>query len=169
MITKNHRQEILSWAYVRSIAARCGFVCSVPELDYGIDLTIHDVFREEDAVAESGNKIDAQLKSSSAAVLTDTTVLYDLEVDGYNVLRKSGVLVPRLLVVHVLPADEDDWTVQSEEVLGLRRCAYWLNLLGMPATKNKRTIRLTIPRANVFSVVALDRLMECVRRRENLC
>jgi hypothetical protein len=67
-----------------------------------------------------------------------------------------------------MPADEAAWTDQDEDRLLLRYCAYWLSLKGMPPTQNTATIRVAIPRTNVFSVSALTSLMEKVRKREEL-
>ncbi len=68
----------------------------------------------------------------------------------------------------VLPEDEMAWTEQGEDHLLLRRCAYWMSLKGMGPTTNTATIRLAIPRTNLFSVDALQRLMDKVRNREEL-
>jgi hypothetical protein len=35
MLPRNHRQEALSRAYVRAIAAQAGLLCSQPEPDFG--------------------------------------------------------------------------------------------------------------------------------------
>ena len=72
MITRNHRQEAISRAYVHAIAARCGFTCSSGILDYGIDLSILEVTKVGDGYYDSGFKIDVQLKSSTGTVPTPT-------------------------------------------------------------------------------------------------
>jgi Domain of unknown function (DUF4365) len=74
----------------------------------------------------------------------------------------------RLLVLVVFPGDETLWTSQSEEQLLIRGCAYWLSLQGHPAAENKRTVRLNIPRSNVFSVEGVSTLMDRMRKEENL-
>jgi hypothetical protein len=168
MITRNHRQEVISRAYVHVIAARCGYTCSTASLDYGIDLSILEVTKVGGGYYDSGFKIDVQLKSCTATTPTPTHVQYDLEVDAYNNLVLPNPGTPRILVLLVLPEDEREWTAQSEACLELRRCAYWFSLLGLPPSKNKRTVRVSIPRTNVFSIEQLSGLMERVRRREQL-
>jgi hypothetical protein len=158
---------VLSRAYVQVVVARCGFTFSSANLDYGIDLSVHDVVKITDSYRESGFKIDIQLKASTGTVLTPTHVRYDLEVEAYNNLVLPNPGTPRILVLLVLP-EEAEWTAQSEGCLEIRRCAYWLWLEGMPVSANKRAVRVWIPRENVFSIEQLTLLMERVRRRERL-
>ena len=51
----------------------------------------------------------------------------------------------------VLPKEENDWLGQSEEELLVRHCAYWVSLRGLEPTTAKKTVRISIPRSNVFS------------------
>jgi hypothetical protein len=80
----------------------------------------------------------------------------------------ASVRCPRILVLLVLPEDEAAWTEQSEDDLLLRRCAYWRSLKGSVPTANTTTIRVAIPGANIFSVDALQQLMDKVRKGEEL-
>jgi hypothetical protein len=168
LLTRNHRQEALSRAYVQAIAARCGLACSLRDFDYGIDLTLHDIRRKGGRCMESGFKLDIQAKSIAGGAVTETHIPYDLRAAAYDGLRDPHVGCPRILVLLVMPADEATWTGQSEEHLLLRHCAYWLSLRGQKATPNQQTVRLAIPRTNVFSVEALEVLMAKVRKREPL-
>ncbi len=168
MLTRNHRQEALTRAYILTIAARAGFSSSVRDFDYGIDVTLHDLRRRGRRYAESGFKLDLQAKSISAAEVLDGPILYDLDVKNYDDLRNPHVGCPRILVVLLLPDDETHWTEQTEEHLVLRRAAYWMSLKGREASTNNRSVRLTIPRENLLTIVALQALMERVRRRQPL-
>jgi Domain of unknown function (DUF4365) len=93
-------------------------------------------------------------------------VIYDLAVANYNDLRMEEAGTPRILVLLVMPDDEERWIEQTEEMLLLRHCAYWVSLKGMPATSNTKTVRISVPRVNVFSVNGLRALMDKVRRKE---
>src|SRR5262249_38984840 len=99
--------------------------------------------------------LDIQAKSTTAATLTTSHVLYDMEVKTYNDLRDPEVGCPRILVLLVLPQDESIWIEQTEDHLLVRHCAYWLSLKGMAPTTNAATIRVPIPRTNVLSVDTL--------------
>jgi hypothetical protein len=168
VLTKNHQQEALSRAYIQAVAGRCGLGCIYRDFDYGIDMTLHEIRRRGRRYIESGFKLDIQAKSVAGAPLTDTHVLYDMRVAAYDDLRDPDVGCPRILVVLALPADEAAWTDQSEEAFSLRGCAYWLALRGMGPTANRHTVRVPVPRANVFSVGALAGLMARVRQGEPL-
>ncbi len=88
-----------------------------------------------------------------------TTLTYDLEAKTYNDLCEPGDDCERILVVLLLPSAETDWLSQSLDELILRRCAFWLSLVGREPTQATSTIRIRIPVENVFSVETIRRLM----------
>ncbi len=120
--------------------------------------------RRENRRRDASVQLDLQLKSTARASVTDVGVSYDLEAENYRDLREPGVVCPRILVVLVLPADEADWLSQTPEELILRHCAYWLSLKGFPDTAATRTVRVPLPATNVFSVAALQEIMQCLRK-----
>jgi len=71
-------------------------------------------------------------------------------------------------VVLVLPEDEGLWITQTEQELILHHCAYWMSLRGQPPRTNRRSVRVEIPRANIFSMGAFQNLMEQIKRGEFL-
>lgn len=166
MLSRPHRQEGLSRAYIQAIAARCGMICSFRDQDYGIDGTLHHVKQRQKRAVESGTCLDVQAKSSSRVTFRDQQVLYDMEVKTYDDLRDSDIDTPRILVLLALPEKEAEWLEWSEQQLVLRRCAYWHNLRGYPPTKNTDQIRISIPRAQVFTVQSLEEIIARVRRGE---
>jgi hypothetical protein len=163
MITQNHRQEGLARAYVQAIAAQAGVLCSRPDLDYGIDLSLRAVEIGKRRHYDSSVQIDLQLKSTTRAAMADADVSYDLDAAAYNDLCAPQPACPRLLVLLVLPKDEQDWVSQSAEELLLRRCAYWRSLRGSPVTTATRSVRVAIPLANVFSAAAVRALLHQAR------
>lgn len=68
----------------------------------------------------------------------------------------------------VLPECEAEWTALTENALILRRCAYWISLKGEASTENMNSVRIRIPRTNIFSVEALSGLMRQARIGEDL-
>jgi hypothetical protein len=166
MMTKAHRQEGLSRAYMQAVAARCGLSVDWRGQDYGIDLTLFEIVSDAAGLSESGLRVDVQLKSTTTPAVQATEVFYDLEVKAYHRLRLAARVDPRLLVLLVLPADEGEWLSISEEHLLLRRCAYWLDLRGRPTTRNTSTVRVALPRANVFSPDQLNRLIADFRKEK---
>jgi hypothetical protein len=166
VLTVPHRQEGLSRAYIQAVAAQCGLSYSVPSPDYGIDLSLHDIAEVGSSRIESGYRIDIQARSTTLARIGRKHVRYDVDVPTYEMLRYADAGCPRILVVLVLPASERLWLTQSQKQLALRRCAYWVSLRGSPRTKNRRSVRVRLPRVNVFGVDALRSLMNRVRAGE---
>lgn len=168
MLTKNHRQESLSRAYIQAIAARAGMSCSFRDFDYGIDVTVHGILQQGRRYAETGHNLDIQAKSTTAAAVTETTIQYDLDVKNYDDLRDPDVGCPRILILLILPDEETQWTEQTEDQFLLRRAAYWISLKGQEPSANNRTVRVVIPRQNLLTITALQTLMQRVRRRQPL-
>jgi len=168
VLTRNQRQEALCRAYMQAVAAKCGLGWSRADQDYGFYLCLHDIITVEQRRAESGHKLDIQAKSTTLAGTHGPFIRYDLEVKNYNDLQLVTKGTPRILVVLVLPSAEADWISQTEKELVLQHCAYWFSLKGREPTSNRRTVRLQIPRANMFSVEALRVIMDRIRRGEEL-
>jgi hypothetical protein len=168
VLTRNHRQELLCRAWILAVAARCGLGFTFRDFDYGIDVTLHSITSRGRRWMESGFKLDIQAKSTSTRNVTDTKVLYDLDVIAYDDLRDPEVGCPRILVVLLLPDNEEEWTDHSEERLLIRHAAYWISLRGAAASGNRKTVRVPIPRSNLFTPSALNEIMDRIRRREPL-
>jgi hypothetical protein len=164
VLPRNLRQEALSRTYVRAIAARAGVICGGTENDLGFDLLLRSVEIHEQQYWDSGPQLDVQLKSTTRAEFRENSIVHDLEVRAYNLLRQENVNRPRILVLLVLPEDESEWLTQSEEALILRRCAYWASLRGAEPSTAHTTVRIKIPRANVFSVESLQALIDQARK-----
>src|SRR5438128_612267 len=128
MLPRNQRQEGLSRAYVRAIAAQAGALCCEPIQDFGIDIFLRGLERRDQQYLDIGPQLDVQLRSTMRAEVRDEVIVYDLDVRTYNLLRTESSDRPRILVLLVLPADEAQWLSQSVEELVLRRCAYWMSL-----------------------------------------
>jgi hypothetical protein len=163
MLPRNLRQEALCRAYVRAVAAQAGVICGGTENDLGFDLLLRGVETHGQQLWDSGAQLDVQLKSTTRGDVRDTVVAYDLEVRAYNILRQENINRPRILVLLLLPEHEGDWLNQTEEALIVRRCAYWASLRGAKPLTAQTTVRILIPRANVFSVESLRALLDRAR------
>jgi hypothetical protein len=82
------------------------------------------------------------------------SVRYPLNLKNYNDLRINA-LVPRILVVVLVPENLADWLVQSEDELLMRHCGYWVSLRGLPETPNATTVTVELRRSNQFTVEAV--------------
>lgn len=159
MITQAHRLEALSKAYIRIVAARCGLTHSSPEPDYGVDMSLHQVVKRDGRLVQSNSTLEIQAKSTTRAVVEDTVVKYDMQADEHNKLC-GKVSTDRILVLLVLPPEEEQWTTISEGGLILHGAAYWFSFKRRPKTKNVGSVRLDIPRENLFTVEGLRAIME---------
>ena len=167
MMTHEDRQEALSRAYVHAVAAMCGMTYSTPSKDYGIDLTLREVSETRGRFTEAGLVLDLQLKSTTTIADAKTVFRYDLPVRAYDILR--AVTKPmRLLVVFVMPGDEQEWLRQTHKKLELRKAAYWVSLRGRPAVVNRSSVRIAVPKPNLFTTDAVRAIIEGIRRGEEL-
>ena len=146
-------QERLSRSYVEAVVHRAGFRLSYPLVDdHGIDGTI-------ESYAGGLNRVDFQLKSTTDHEVRDGEIIYDLRVENYNRLIADDGL-PRALILYTMPSDDSQWLSQSEDELCLRKCAYWVSLMGMPRSTNVSTQRVRLPLSNVFNEDGLRRMFD---------
>jgi hypothetical protein len=162
-VTRNQRQEALSRAYVQAIAAQAGMGHTPRANVFGIDLSIHEIARRGRRYCETGTVLDVQVKSTTRAGSDQTSIRYDLETKAYDDLRDPNVPNPRLLIVVAFPRDPAEWLTQSEKELTIRACGYLASLEGSGPTTRGRSVRIRIPRGQVFSVSGLHALMHRLR------
>lgn len=159
----NIQKEEFSYAYIYAIvsAANYSFQKSTKPADIGgIDLTITGTVSDEMLYEP---QLDLQVKSTSLDVVSEELIRYPLKLKNYNELRKERTVAPRILVVVLIPENQDEWINQSETELCMRRCAYWVSLRGEPQTKNTESVTVYIPRQNIFTVNALQTLMQQIQ------
>ena len=144
-MSPNLIQEQLSMAYARAVIFGAGFRLSRPEIDdHGIDGTISDPGRR------GVNRVDFQIKATTQYRIANGVVAYDLRVEDYNRLIIEDD-VPRILILYIMPEDASMWLAQSDDELCLRKCAYWVSLMGMNRSQNSSTVRVSAPLGNVFN------------------
>lgn len=150
------RKEQFSRAYVQAIAAAAGCSWSEPSVDDdSVDLTLSmsgafSTFRSP--------KLDIQLKCH-ADVLPTSDFSFPLKLKNYDDLRDDTVLVPRILVILIVPMNLTDWLVHAEPEMTVRRCAYWVSLRGASETSNTTTVSVPIIRSQLFCPSELEAIM----------
>ena len=108
-------------------------------------------------------RLDLQLKATvNLPAETSGVRKYALKVRNYDLLRLE-TFVPRVLVVYSMPRDPAAWMTLDRDGLTLRKCAYWVNLVGFPETKNTDSITIDLPTSNVFDVGSLRAMMQRAR------
>ena len=161
-MTPNLQMEQLSLAYIRAVAASAGYQVTRPEPD--VDSV--------DGVLMSSRgrrpRIEFQAKADSRNLLRPDGIHFPLPVKNYEELRIDS-WTPRLLVVVLIPEEEEQRLSQTEEELCLRYCGYWLFLGGKPAIPNASTVTVVLPAANIFNKSQLNVLMNKVETGSPLC
>ncbi|MBF0336618.1 MAG: DUF4365 domain-containing protein [Nitrospirae bacterium] len=154
----NQQKEQFSIAYVRAVVAAAGFICYKYDTDVdSIDMGISGIGGVGTAKSP---KIELQLKCTAKDIIFSDGVRYPLKIKNYNELRGEDYLIPRLLVVVVVPEDINEWLLHSEDELSMRHCGYWMSLRGFPETDNEETITVTLPRTQQFKVNDICQIME---------
>lgn len=168
MLTEPNIKEELSNSYINTIAAINGFGCEFTRKDFdSIDVRITcNGYMESDSTIRSPN-LGIQLKATSSIDATDGFFPFPLPIKNYDDLR-SNTLEPRILVLLVLPDDKIHWINHSVDELIIRKCAYWLNLKGMPESTNTTNKTVNIPIDNVLSPEKLRELMVKISKEEDL-
>ncbi|HKX29568.1 MAG TPA: DUF4365 domain-containing protein [Blastocatellia bacterium] len=160
------RKEQFSRAYIHAVASVAGYALYKPEVDDdSVDCGIaarggQGTFRSP--------RLELQLKASSRDIIREDRIAFPLEIKNYNDLRVENVLVPRILVVVIVPEDINYWLIQNENEMCLKHCGYWMSLSGMKETRNKGTITVSLPRDRQFTAETLQKIMECIGRGEPL-
>ena len=150
-------------------SARAGYTCQVKTVDED-SVDIRDRGERLSFINKwvlRSPRIEVQLKATSSPQLRTNHLTFRLPSKNYRDLRDT-TLIPRLLVVLVLPKDPAEWIETSEECMISRRCAYWVSLLGTAETTNVKTVSINLPRSHLFNVDQLRELMERVARKEPL-
>lgn len=162
----NQQKEQFSSAYIRAVASVAGFVISKPEVDDdSIDFCIG---ASGDQCAGRRPRVELQLKcTADESALRDGQVAFDLKRKNFDDLRTTDVLVPRILVVVLVPASPERWLDQTEEQLVLRNCAYWASLRGDADGGQQTKVTVKLERRQVFSPTALEQMMQRIAQGGN--
>lgn len=154
----NQRKEQFSKAYVQAVASVAGFSATTPAVDDdSIDLFVSGRGREG-TVASPRLELQAKGRGTDSGIGEHFS--YDLKLKNYEDLRLTNFLVPRILVVVLVPASVEYWLEQSEKRLSMKHCGYWVSLRGMEKKDNKNTVAVHVPRANLFTVETLASIMQ---------
>lgn len=161
-------KEQLSYAYVHAVASRAGFSCERRSMDRdSVDLAIHARRKLEPSSVINSPCLEIQLKSTSHPKLQNDRYVFPLEMRAYNDLR-APTMVPRLLVLFVLPRDDTKWLLHNEDKLVSKKCAYWVSLRNASDSPNQSQKTIYVPRQNVFSPDALRELLVKASCREEI-
>ena len=161
-LTPNMQMSRLSLAYISAVAADVGCEVWEPTVDFD---SVDGVL-----VSNAGRRprIEFQAKSTTQDVLSGGELHFPLPLKNYDDLR-ADTMVPRLLIVMLMPAEPEERLIQSPDQLCLRKCAYWYSLEGQPSTGNTSSVTVRIPTQNEFTTAQLTTLLQKVDQGVSLC
>ncbi len=165
-LTREHRQEDLSLAYILAVAAKAGYDCSsFSRHDYGIDIQLSCVEQIDHKRVPCGPILHIQAKASHNFTNSDDDnyIVYDLDVRAYNILIREDRFLTAILVLYGMPSDAGKWLSVYESSTTLRYCGYWLSLRGLPAPTNKTKRRIKIPKEQRFTESSLSSIMTRIK------
>lgn len=161
-------KEQLSNRFVGILAANRGFAIDKPEVDLGIDYQLKKIFNYtlpngKNRLSVDSRYIDIQLKATTENTIVEEqdSIKYDLEAKTYNDLihRLKNGIAPLILILFVLPSDQNDWVDIDETELKIRRNAYWyIPTDNSDFTENEYRIRVTIPKTNRLGIDCFNNL-----------
>lgn len=162
MMDRNIRQGAFGEVFVRALAAASGVTIAKSEPDvtgddftFGYPGTLRGV---------SFPKVDVQVKSWSKPISDDRFWSYPMRVQHFNNLAGNTYLLPRFLVLVVVPEEPGQFATGEHSRLVLRHSAYWVSLRSFSrldtATKKKVTVK--VPKANLLTTSSLLGLLEMV-------
>lgn len=156
-MTLEQQKEQFSIAYVRAVAAAARVNIYKLEVD---DDSIDIGFATRITSGRpSRPRIEAQLKCSAGIPEKNGGFRYPLLLKNYNDLSGDD-LIPRILIVLMVPPKTDNWLTQDGDRMIVRKAAFWLSLAGYPVTKNKTSVTVEVPKANLFDPKALLKLLK---------
>ena len=159
-MTIEQQKEHLSNGFLGILAARRSFTLDKPALDLGVDYQLKKTYSyvKPDGKLRytyDSRYIDLQLKATTEnEVLYDINgIKYDLEVKNYNDLieRQTNGQAPLVLILFILPDDQNEWVLINPGEIKLRRNAFWYQPpAGSVPSANSATVRITIPKGNLI-------------------
>lgn len=114
-----------------------------------------------------GKKIDVgpifecQLKATINWQEEADFIVYDMDAAAFNklVFQNNESSVPTYLVLLCLPRDQVDWVSISPDSLQLRKCCFY-ELIDGARTENTSSVRVRIPKSNIFSPDSVDEIIQ---------
>jgi hypothetical protein len=160
-LDRNQHQGLFGESLVRVLASAAGLIVSRAELDVaGDDFTIS---HKGVLGATRHPKIDVQVKSWSqrVAVHRGGYWKYPMKARHFNELAGTDFVLPRFLVLVIVPDDCADYATTRHDVVELKYAAYWLSLRDRQPVNGApdATVRVDVPLDNLLTVDALHTLM----------
>lgn len=161
------RQGMFSVSYVRAIAAAAGCSVSIPEPDDDkVDVTLASRVR---GMVQRSPHINVQVKCEASGSINGTTVPYQIDAETYDSLIDPTHIIPRILVVVLVPDNMQHWLDHGAHEMSFRHCGYWMCLKNQPPLPPGQDSKVVhIPEANRFDPFQLQAMMHQVADGKDL-
>ena len=158
------QKEQFNIAYMHALGAHAGLNLGNFIVD---DDSIDLVLQGKGYKAKVRNpQIQLQLKCTSFPNVDNGVIKYALKKKNYDDLRGEDVIVPRYLVVLVIPCNTDDWLVHSDDYISLHKTCYWYSLRMLPESTNTTSVTISIPLEQRLTTASLLQLMDAASKGE---
>lgn len=162
----NQKKEQFSVAYVNAIAAQAGLSNAQPSVD---DDSIDLILKGKGFCGKIRSpQLELQLKCTSRDLVKDGFIRFPLSIKNYNDLRGEDILIPRYLVVLLVPENVSEWAELRDEELVLRNTCHWVSIRNHPEKNNISTVTVDIPFAQKLTKDTLLMLMQSASKGEYL-
>ena len=156
----SNQKALFSHGYITALAATAGYNVSVDAID---DDSIDCMLKSREP---GRGRIEVQLKATSTFPAHGSTADLPFSISSKNYddlrLHPNDFLVPRMLVVLLLPANLANWLTHSSTETTFRHAAYFRNLSGLPPISTGTTT-VHISWHDQLTVLSLTNLMLHVR------
>lgn len=156
----NLQKEEFQYACVSALAAHAG----LNRGDFRVDEDSVDVSFKGLGYHGPGRRrnpiVEIQLKCTSKDVIKGDVIKFELKLKNYNELRGEDVMVPKYLIVMLVPEDQKTWIGSDDKWLHLPHSCYWLSLRNHPPTDNQASVVVDVPLANRVTTDSLFAMMD---------
>jgi hypothetical protein len=140
----SNQKEQFNVAYVHAMASQAGLNTGNMKVDdQSIDLDVDG--KMPDATKNRFPKISLQLKATSLNVVKNGVIKFSLHRKNYNDLKNDRLIVPRYLVVLLVPKHPSHWIQHHDAHMSLHNTCYWASIKDDPAVKGKGKVTVHIP------------------------
>ena len=147
----NRRQGQFGEQAICAIATAAGLDCARYNLDPGIDWELR---------SRSGERASLQVKTTRDPLrVINGDVRFKLESNDYDLLRED-LIVPLFLVVMRLRPSMSDWVRSRPWGYAIQHQAWYVSLVGEPPAGNRRSVTVSLPRANLVTPDSLRAIVE---------
>ncbi len=157
-----HSMELFSVNYFCAIVSAAGYTYNNPVIDNeSVDIQINGRIKDE---VYTTQRLEVQLKATKTAKINNNSFSFPLKIKNYDDLRDLNCYTPKILIVLLLPNNQQDWLYSNKNFCLLNYGMYWADLRGMLPTQNDNTVSIHINCNNIFNIETVRLMMHSLAR-----